>query len=239
MQTKQLPENSPAAVKPKPPISAWLSELERKNAREFQRRTGLEYQATIAQIVEAADLRPDSRVLDVATGTGMIARHLAAHITSRGKVIGIDETKEQVDRARLEAQSAGLGTKVEWRVVKTRHLPFDPDTFDVVTCCLAFHQLSAPDFVKEACRVLKPEGTLLIAAEVASKAAMGELRLKVRRSYYQFVARKPGEAEAQYHSSGEIADFLREAGFRHSLVRELRRQSVRHARAFMLIKAVK
>lgn len=242
MAVKKLPEGLPAvAVKapPKPPISAWLRELEEKNAREFQRRTGLEYKPTLTQIVEAADLQPDARVLDVGTGTGLIARHLAAQISTRGKVIGIDSTKELVDRARLEAQSANLGTRVEWRVVKTKHWPFEPESFDVVTCCLALHQLSAPEFVQEAWRVLKPECKLLIATEVAQKTAMEDLRLKVRRSYHQLVARKQGESEARFYTSDQITDMLRDAGFRQSLVRELRPQSLRHPRAFMLITAVK
>jgi ubiquinone/menaquinone biosynthesis C-methylase UbiE len=242
MATKQLPE-SPAPVtlkaKPKPPISAWLSELEQKNAKEFERRTGLEYKPTITQIVEAAELQPDARVLDVGTGTGLLARHLAGQITARGKVIGIDSTKEQVDRARMEAQSAGLGLRVEWRVVKTKHWPFDAEEFDLVTCCLAFHQFPAAEFMHEAFRVLKPGGALLVATEVAPKSAGGDLRLKVRRGYYQLVARNQAEAEAEFHTSDEITDLLRETGFRQSLVRELRRQSLRHARAFMLIKAVK
>lgn len=241
MATNKLPESLPQAViKPRPPISAWLNELEEKNAREFQRRTGLEYKPTIAQIIESAELQSDARVLDVGTGTSMLARHLGAAITSRGKVIGIDSTKEAVDHARLEAQSAGLGTKVEWRIIKTKHYPFENESFDVVTCCLAFHHIRpAFDFIQEAYRVLKPNGTLLIATEVAQKATFGELRLKVRRSYYQLLARNQAEADAHFYTSEEITEFLREAGFRQSLVRELRRPNMRYTRAFTLIKAVK
>lgn len=242
MATKQLPEGIQAVIapaKPKPPISAWLSELEQKNAKEFQRRTGLEYKTTIAQIVEAAELQPNARALDVGAGTSLLARHLAARVTARGKVIGIDETKEAVDRARLEAQSAGVGTKVEWRVVKTKHWPFENESFDVVTCCLAFHHLAVPEFIRESARVLRPAGTLLIATEVGQKTTLDDLRHKVRRGYHQLVARNQGEAEERFYTPDEINELLREAGFRQSLLRELRRQSLRYKRAFMLIKAVK
>jgi len=222
----------------KPPVSAWLNELEEKSAREFQRRTGIDLQTVISQIVEAGELQPGQRVIDVATSTAMMARHLAHVVSSKGKLIGVDSTKEKVELARLDAQSAGVGTKIEWRVAPANHLPFDPGTFDLVLCCLSFHQLPAEGFVKEACRLLKPEGILLIATELAPKASLSELRLRVRRSYYQLLGNS-AEAEAHYYSSEEVTEMIRAAGFRQGVIRGLLPQRTKFARRFSLIKAVK
>ncbi|MEO6727097.1 MAG: hypothetical protein ABIU20_01180, partial [Blastocatellia bacterium] len=55
-------------------IDTWLSQFEERIARDFQRRTGLDYDTTIRQIVEAAEPFPGMRILDIPTGTGVIAR---------------------------------------------------------------------------------------------------------------------------------------------------------------------
>ena len=58
---------SPASQKQKAVIiDTWLSQFEQRIAQDFQRRTGLDYQTTIAQIIEAAEPFPGMRVLDAA-----------------------------------------------------------------------------------------------------------------------------------------------------------------------------
>jgi ubiquinone/menaquinone biosynthesis C-methylase UbiE len=223
----------------KPPISNWLSELEEKVAREFRRRTGLDYKTTMAQAIEAADPRPGMQVLDVATGTGVIARQLVGLIGDKGRIIGVDKTEEMVEQARLGAQSAGVGRKIEWRVAPAESLPFGDESFDLVTCTMAFHLMQARRFVREAYRVLKAGGRLLIAAELRPNVEVSELRLKVRRNYYQFIARDRMEAEAHFHSPAEVIGMLTATGFRQSTIRGLRTRRSKYARVFSLIKAVK
>jgi ubiquinone/menaquinone biosynthesis C-methylase UbiE len=227
---------SPAS---KPPISNWLSEFEQKIASEFRRRTGLDYKATLATAIEAAEPRPGMQVLDVATGTGVIARQLVGLIGEKGRIIGVDATEEMVERARLSAQSAGVGRRIEWRVAPAEYLPFGDESFDLVTCTMAFHLLNGPRFIKEAYRVLRAGGRLLIAAELAPRAMVSELRRKVRRNYYQFIARDRAEATAQFHSPEQVLEMLSAAGFRQSVIQGLRQRRSKYARVFSLVKAVK
>lgn len=223
----------------KPPISNWLNEFEEKIARDFRRRTGLDYKTTMAQAIEAAEPRPGMQVLDVATGTGVIARQLVGLIGDKGRIIGVDKTEEMVEQARLGAQSAGVGRKIEWRVAPAEHLPFGDKSFDLVTCTMAFHLMKAERFIKEAYRVLKAGGRLLIAAELRPTGKLSDLRLKARRNYYQFIARDRVEAQAHFHSSPEVIEMLNTAGFRQSVIRGLRPKGGGHVRVFSLIKAVK
>src|SRR5688572_20308226 len=69
-----------------PLIATWLSEFEEKIARDFLRRTGLDYKQTIAQIIDAADPFPGMQVLDVPTGTGVIARQFVGRVGEKGKI---------------------------------------------------------------------------------------------------------------------------------------------------------
>ncbi|MGH9843182.1 MAG: class I SAM-dependent methyltransferase [Blastocatellia bacterium] len=220
------------------PVSTWLSELEMKSADEFQRRTGLDYKTTIAQILEAAEPFPGMHVLDVPTETGVIARHFVGQVGEKGRIIGVDSTQEKLDQARLSAQSARVGMRIEWKVMPIEKLAFGNESFDLVNSAMTFHRLDAEKFFAEAYRVLKPGGRLLIADELAPKAEPSAVRDTVRRAWLRFVKRDEVEAEARFHSTDELMQLLRGAGFTQIIFRTLRQRG-EHDRAFTLIKAVK
>lgn len=228
------------SAKPKSAIiDTWLSQFEQNIARDFQRRTGLDYQTTIAQIIEAAEPFPGMRVLDAPTGTGILARQFVGKIGQEGKIIGVDETREKVEAARLAAQSAKATLKTEWQVMPLDKLKFADGSFDLVTSGMALHRLpNCQTYLAEMYRVLANGGRLLIADELAPEIEPNALLQSVRRSYYRFIARDAAEAEAQFRSSKEIIQLLNEAGFNQTVVRALRQRS-KHDRVFALIKAVK
>jgi ubiquinone/menaquinone biosynthesis C-methylase UbiE len=97
------------------------------------------------------------RVLDVACGTGIFAR-MAAHVVGpAGKVVGIDPTPLVVEAARR----IDITSIVEWRNWEGLRLPFDDESFDVVSCQHALHRFSDPLVVlDEMRRVLAPGGRL-------------------------------------------------------------------------------
>lgn len=228
------------SAKPKSAIiDTWLSQFEQNIARDFQRRTGLDYQTTIAQIIEAAEPFPGMRVLDAPTGTGILARQFVGKIGQEGKITGVDETREKVEAARLAAQSAKATLKTEWQVMPLDKLKFADGSFDLVTSGMALHRLpNCQQYLAEMYRVLADGGRLLIADELAPEVEPNALLQSVRRSYYRFIARDAAEAEAQFRSSKEIIQLLNEAGFNQTVVRALRQRS-KHDRVFALIKAVK
>src|SRR4030095_9319475 len=99
----------------KPLIATWLSEFEEQIARDFFRRTGLDYKQTIALIIDSADPFPGMQVLDVPTGTGVIARQFVGKIGEKGKITGGDISREKLEKARLGAHSAKGFIRMEWR----------------------------------------------------------------------------------------------------------------------------
>jgi ubiquinone/menaquinone biosynthesis C-methylase UbiE len=245
MTTQELPKEAEKEIlknQKKTPhllISDWLNEFEAKRAKEFHRRTGLDFKTLLKQIIEAADPHPGMRVLELAAGTGMIARHLVGLVGSGGKIFGVDSTKESIEQARLDAQSAKVGTRIEWRVAPLNRLPFSPEELDLVTCGFSFNQLEAQDLFNESYRILKPEGVLLIAAEVTAPTGTRELTQKLRRHYQRFIKREQEEAKVHFHSSEELTEMLNLAGFRQTIIRGFKSDSTLTARDFSLIKAVK
>jgi ubiquinone/menaquinone biosynthesis C-methylase UbiE len=112
------------------------------------------------ELVDAVDLRPGSRVLDVATGTGHVALEAARTFCD---VTGIDYVPGLVEIARRRAEAEGL--PVDFRVADAEALPFDGGSFDFVMSAIgvmfsADQQRAAAELV----RVCRPGGRIGVAS---------------------------------------------------------------------------
>jgi ArsR family transcriptional regulator len=113
-----------------------------------------------AAMAEAIGDRPFDGLLDLGTGTGRMLE-LFAPLYSRA--IGIDTSGAMLAVARANLDRAGL-THAQVRLGDINHLPFARNAFDVVTVHQVLHYLGDPEpAIREAARVLRPGGRLLIA----------------------------------------------------------------------------
>ena len=109
-----------------------------------------------ARLAKHAGIHGGQRVLDVGCGTGVVAV-TAARLGAR--VTGLDLTPELLERARENAQIAGVD--VDWREGDVEELPFGDGAFDVVVSQYGHMFAPRPDVaVAEMLRVLKPGGTI-------------------------------------------------------------------------------
>jgi SAM-dependent methyltransferase len=108
------------------------------------------------RLVEACEIGPGMRVLDVAAGTG----NASIRAAQRGAdVTASDLTPELLEAGRRVAQSEGL--ELEWVEADAENLPFQDDSFDVVMSSIGVmfaphHQEAADELV----RVCRPGGTI-------------------------------------------------------------------------------
>jgi ubiquinone/menaquinone biosynthesis C-methylase UbiE len=110
------------------------------------------------RLLELADLKAGETVLDVATGTGLVATVAAQLVGTRGKVIGVDFSPEMLAQAKQKA--TGI-PQLEFQEGDAEKLNFPDESFDVVLCASSL--FFVPDMVqavKESWRVLKPGGRL-------------------------------------------------------------------------------
>ena len=83
-------------------------------------------------LLDTAALGPGMRVLDVACGTGIVARLAASQVGPTGQVVGLDTNEAMLAVAR--AQVLPTGAHVEWRQGDAIKLPLRDGEFDTVLC---------------------------------------------------------------------------------------------------------
>ena len=109
------------------------------------------------RLVDAAGLSPGDRVLDVACGTGAVARAAARRTGDPGSVVGLDMNEAMLEVARRVAP------EIEWRQGDAGDLPFADDAFDTVLCQAALMFFPEPGAaLREMARVAKPGGTVTV-----------------------------------------------------------------------------
>ena len=79
-------------------------------------------------LVEAAGVAPGQAVLDMACGTGVVARAAAARMGGRGRVAGADLNEGML------AVAGRLRPELEWHQADAANLPFEDGSFDAVLC---------------------------------------------------------------------------------------------------------
>jgi ubiquinone/menaquinone biosynthesis C-methylase UbiE/DNA-binding HxlR family transcriptional regulator len=108
---------------------------------------------------EAVGTRPFDSLLDLGTGTGRILE-LFAPLYARA--VGIDASADMLAVARANLDRTGIA-KAQVRLGDIQNLPFQRDSFDVVTIHQVLHYLDDPErAIAEAARVLRPGGRLLV-----------------------------------------------------------------------------
>jgi ubiquinone/menaquinone biosynthesis C-methylase UbiE len=113
-------------------------------------------------LVEIAALRPGERVLDIACGTGIVARTAARKLGGKGSVVGLDLSAPMLATARAAAVEEGL--VIEWWEGSATKLPLTDAAFEVVFCQQGLQFFpDRPTSLREMYRVLSPSGRLVLS----------------------------------------------------------------------------
>ena len=173
-------------------------------------------QPVAEDLIATADLQPGQSVLDVACGTGVVARLAAAAVAPSGKVTGLDINSGMLAVAQKEAPR---GIWIEWREANAESLPLQDGTFDVILCQMGLqfvpNKLGA---IREMRRVLASGGRVLISVPGPTPPLFAIMA--------DGLARHIGPEAASFaqvvfslHDGDELAGLLKSAGFRDIEVR--------------------
>lgn len=161
----------------------------------------------------ATHLSP-GRVLEIAAGTGVVTRALAAKLGPSAEIVATDLNQPMLDTA--ASLQAGRGNVI-FRQADAQSLPFEDESFDLVVC--QFGVMFFPDkrqSYREALRVLKPGGTYIFA--VWDKISSNEFIVVVSAALASRFPDDPPKfmerAPHGYYDTQAIVAALKEAGFK-------------------------
>ena len=167
-------------------------------------------------LIDTAALRPGERVLDVACGTGVVARLAAERVGAAGTVAALDINPGMLAVARSIAPP---GRSIEWFETSAEAMPLPDEAFDVVLCQLGLQFFpDQPAALREMRRVLAPGGRLaikvvgpaprifVILAEALARHINPEVGAFMRLVF-------------SLHETGNLQRLMSDAGFREVAIR--------------------
>jgi ubiquinone/menaquinone biosynthesis C-methylase UbiE len=180
------------------------------HAAEFDQRGLSDVRMNLTtKLIEALTLKGDELILDLATGTGRVARPLSKVIKD-GRIVGVDQALAMLDVGHQHkdpithyVQSAGEADK----------LPFKSGTFDRAFVSFSLHHFgNSAGVVGEVLRVLKSGGRFVIldpVIEESKDAVDVALEAKINQ-----VFRRTHGDEFRFHTASSIQRLLTKAGYR-------------------------
>ncbi len=135
------------------------------------------------RLVEYAHLRPSQHVLDIATGTGMVAIEASQIVGIEGRVSGIDISADMIEQAKQKTETLGLGN-VEFQLADAEALNFPENSFDCIFCSSALIWMSdLLGALRHWHQLLKPGGLLGFHAFADTAFVGGVVAQRVLEKY--------------------------------------------------------
>jgi ubiquinone/menaquinone biosynthesis C-methylase UbiE len=180
-----------------------------EHAAQFDRRVSQIRDDLAEKLADMLALSGDELILDVATGTGRVARPVTKRLRA-GRVVGVDQAVAMLDVGHQHedaipryGQSAGEADK----------LPFKPRTFDRAFVSFSLHHFANPSgVVSEVLRVLKGGGRFVVLDPIIEEAK-DAVDVALEAKINQVFRRTHGES-FRFHTASSIQRLLTKAGYR-------------------------
>jgi len=180
-----------------------------QHAAEFDRRTS-DIRADLAEkLADMLSLKGDEQILDVATGTGRVARPVAKRLKT-GRIVGVDQAMAMLDVGHhhddpIPAYSQSAG--------EADTLPFKSNSFDRAFVSFRLHHFGNPaGVVHEVLRVLKNGGKFVVLDPIV-KEARDSVDVALETKINQVFRRTHGD-DFRFHTASSIQRLLMKVGYR-------------------------
>ena len=135
------------------------------------------------RLIECVGIYKGQKILDIATGTGLVAIEAAQLVGSEGKVVGVDISTGMLDQAKRKIEAAGL-SNIELRQADAEASEFPDNSFDRVLCCSALPLMTNLQATLRLWhRFLKPDGLICLCVFAETAFVTGVVLQKVAQRY--------------------------------------------------------
>lgn len=162
------------------------------------------------ELLRVADLEPGAHVVDVACGTGAVARAAARQVGAAGAVTGVDLAPDMLEVARSQPTE---GAAIDYRLADAAALPVDDGSCDVALCQMGLMLMAErAEAVGELHRALAPGGRVVVSTPGPMQPRFEELQQAIAEHLDPQLGGFVG-AVFSMPDPEQLASLLRDAGF--------------------------
>ena len=162
-------------------------------------------------LIRLAELQPGERILDVACGTGIVARLAAKKVGDKGTVAGLDVNPGMLAVARNVTEP---DQSIDWYEAGAEAIPLPDETFDAVLCQMGLQFMTdQPAALREMRRVLVPGGRIIVNVPGPASKIFRELSKAMEQTISTEAAGFVNQVFS-IHDTAEIQQLMNESGFK-------------------------
>lgn len=136
---------------------------------ELSRFWGVSYHEFINMLIELTPIWEGAKILDIATGTGVIPLKILNKFGNNQQIHGLDITHSMLINAHRKLEEKVLHNSVDFTCASAMGIPYTQKSFDLVFCGLATHHMNVDTLLEEVYRILRVGGQLSFADVGSSK----------------------------------------------------------------------
>lgn len=201
----------------------WLKKARFSYMTEEQKEQTLRWLIIVRdKIIENAKIQQNHTVIDIGTGTGLLAFSAYDLIKNHGKVIAMDSSEDCLEECKKLALECNLGHEFETLTSDIYKIKLDDNVADIALMrSVLVHVLDKPKAISEIYRILKPEGRFsFFEPVVSSNTKYHELISQTMKNYDKF---KEVENQIMNDQTSPLTNFtektlksnIEEAGFKN------------------------